>query len=312
MVYSAQIERQAYTEIWIRYILASAFFLALYDLAKKASVRGNAVLPTLLFSSVFGFAAFAAGVAAGGNIAAALGASWRTVGLAAVKSLIVSTSWIFTFCALRTLPISIATPIRASAPAVVFVVAFFAYGEVPTPVQGVGMALVFAGYFAFSWAGRHEGIDFLRNHAVWCAFGGMLCSAGSSLWDKYVFQVAGAPVPEVQFWFQVFLVVVYASLAGARWAVRARIRRRGGSAPGDTFEWRWTIPLVGILLAFVDWLYFTGLAFPGVPISVGSLMRRVSVVFTFVLGIRVFHEGNVLRKSLALCVILAGIVLLCL
>ena len=297
-------------ETWTRYILASAFFLALYDLAKKASVRGNAVLPTLLCSTLFGTAAYVAAMAAGGGLRPALGASPQTVSLAAVKSLIVSTSWIFTFCALRTLPVSVATPIRASAPAVVFLLALVLYGEIPTAVQGAGMALVFAGIFAFSWAGRHEGIDFLRNRAVWCAFAGMVCSAVSSLWDKYVFQVRSLPVEQLQFWFQIFLVAVYAVLVAASRLTKVLESRAGLAAV--RFEWRWTIPLVGILLAFADWLYFTGLAVPGVPISVGSLLRRVSVVITFVLGIRVFHEGNVARKSVALLVVVAGIVLLCL
>ena len=58
------------------------------------------------------------------------------------------------------------------------------------------MAAVFAGYFAFSWAGKHEGIDFFRNHAVWCAIAGAFCSAISSLWDKYLFQVRDLPVED--------------------------------------------------------------------------------------------------------------------
>ena len=295
---------------WTQYILASAFFLALYDLAKKASVRGNAVLPTLLCSTLFGSAAFMTGLAAGGGLSAALAAPARVVALAAIKALVVSTSWIFTFCALRTLPISIATPIRASAPALVFVVAFFAYGEIPSPAQGAGMALVFGGYFVFSWAGRHEGIDFFRNRAVWCAFGGTFFSALSSLWDKYVFQVAAAPVEPVQFWFQAFLVVVYAALlTGGRCA--ARLRRAPPAHAAPRFDWRWSIPCVGITLALADWLYFKGLAFPGVPISVGSLLRRASVVVTFLLGAKVFHETNLLRKGIALAVILAGVALLC-
>ena len=69
---------------------------------------------------------------------------------------------------------------------------------------------------------------------------------------------------------------------------------------GDRFEWRWSIPLVGVLLAAADWLYFTGLAIPDVPISVASLMRRFSVVLTFVFGARFFHETNLRRKALAL------------
>ena len=289
---------------WTAWVLLSSFSLALYDLAKKASVRDNAVLPVLLCSTCCGCAAFVAGVAACGKLPEVLSsASGRALGLAAIKSVIVSTSWIFTFHALRTLPITIATPIRASAPALVFVAAFFLYGEVPTWVQGVGMLAVFGGYFAFSWAGRHEGIDFFRNRAVWSAIAGACFSALSSLWDKYVFQVAAAPVETVQLLFQVGLVIVYALILSGQRLLRL---------PRNRFEFRPTIPLVGILLALADWLYFRGLAVPGAPISVGSLLRRFSVVITFVLGARFFHETNLRRKALALAAILAGVVLLCL
>jgi drug/metabolite transporter (DMT)-like permease len=78
------------------------------------------------------------------------------------------------------------------------------------------------------------------------------------------------------------------------------------------FEWRWTVPATGILLAAADWLYFHGLAIPDVQISVGSLMRRFSVVITFVLGAVVFRERNLKRKGAALAAILAGVILLCL
>ena len=288
---------------WTNWILLSALFLALYDLAKKASVRDNAVLPVLLVSTCCGCAAFVSGLALSGQLPSAVAAlDGRIVTLSAVKSVIVATSWIFTFMALRTLPITIATPIRASAPALVFVAAFFLYGETPSWLQAVGMLAVFGGYFVFSWAGRHEGIDFFRNHAVWCAIAGACFSALSSIWDKYVFQLRGAPVESVQLLFQLGLVVVYALALSGQRLLRL---------PHDRFEFRPTIPFVGMLLAAADWLYFKGLAIPGAPISVGSLLRRFSVVITFVLGARFFHETNLKRKALALAAILAGVVLLC-
>ena len=288
---------------WTALILLSSFFLALYDLAKKASVRGNAVLPVLLCSTCCGCAAFVAGLGVCGKIPEVLSsASGRVILLAAIKSVIVATSWVFTFYALRTLPITIATPIRASAPALVFVAAFFLYGEIPSWVQAIGMLAVFGGYFAFSWAGKREGIDFFRNKAVWSAMAGACFSALSSVWDKYVFQVAGAPVEAVQFLFQIGLVFVYTLILSGQRLLRL---------PCDRFEFRPSIPLVGILLAASDWLYFTGLAAPGTPISVGSLLRRFSVVITFVLGARFFHETNLRRKALALAAILAGVILLC-
>lgn len=287
---------------WTLWIVASAAFLALYDLAKKASVRENAVLPTLLSSTCFGCVAFVAGLAASGRLGAAGAVTGELLLLSAAKSAIVATSWIFTFLALRTLPISIATPIRASAPALVFVAAFFVYGERPGLVQAIGMAVVFAGYFVFSWAGRHEGLDFFRNRAVWCAIAGACFSAMSSMWDKYVFQVRAANVETVQLLFQCGLVVFYACAIAVQ---RAFGLRR------DAFEWRWSIPFVGILLAAADWLYFRGLSVPGVPVSAASLIRRLSVVLTFLLGAKFFHETNLVRKGLALAAIVLGVILLC-
>ena len=286
---------------WMYFMLLSAFFLALYDLAKKASVSGNAVLPTLLCSAAFGSASFISACCFSGVLSESNLFDTRIFLFSATKALIVSTSWILTFCGLKTLPISIATPIRSGAPAIVFVVALVLYNEVPTVANGIGMLLVFLGYFIFSWAGRHEGIDMLRNKAVWCAFGGMFLSAVSSLWDKYVFQIAHADVTIVQFWFQIFLFLVYVLLY---------VLQKCTGAPCDRFQWRWTIPFVGIFLVCADWLYFTGLSEPGVPISVGSLLRRASVVITFVLGAKFFHETNLRRKAIALAVILFGIFLL--
>lgn len=288
---------------WTVWILASAVFLAFYDLAKKASVRDNAVLPTLLVSTCFGCLAYVAGLALSGHIGAVGGYTTEVLAFSAIKCLIVGTSWVFTFCALRTLPISIATPIRASAPALVFLVALFLYGEIPSPLQALGMATVFAGYFIFSWAGRHEGIDFFRNRAVWCAVAGAFFSAISAIWDKYVFQVRGLNVEAVQLAFQIGLMAFYAVALAVGCIFKAR---------GAAFEWRWTIPCVGILLAAADWLYFHGLACPDAPVSAASLMRRFSVVITFVLGARFFRETNLLRKGLALAAIVAGVVLLCL
>jgi len=306
---------------WPAWTLASAIFLALYDVCKKASVRENAVLPVLLCSTIFGCAAFSLGLSAAGRFDAVMAADGRTVLLGAVKSVIVATSWIFTFTALRTLPITIATPIRASSPALVFLVALFLYGEVPTWLQGVGMLLVFAGYWAFSWAGRAEGIDFLRNRAVWCAVAGAVFSAVSSLYDKFVFQMQPVSTESVQFFFQVGLVIVYASaLAFGRLGVwlctgasrNVQTSKRPNLKTLHVFEWRWTIPLVGILLALADWLYFHGLAVPDAPVSVVALLRRFSVVITFVLGAVCFRETNLRRKALALAAVLAGVVCICL
>ena len=112
------------------------------------------------------------------------------------------------------------------------------------------------------------------------------------------------PVEAAQFVFQSGLVVFYCVALAVERSLLGR-KKDGG------FEWRWTIPFVGILLAASDWMYFTGLAFVDAPISTASLLRRFSVVLTFVLGAKFFHETNLVRKAIALAVILFGVVLIC-
>lgn len=290
---------------WVFWILASATVLAFYDLLKKESVRGNAVLPVLIVSTAAGAAAYVSALAVFGTLRGAFAACDSSVtALAAVKTVIVGTSWILTFLALRTLPITIATPIRASAPALVVLFAYFLYGEHPSVMQWCGMALVFAGFFAFSWAGRSEGVDFLRDKAVFFAVGGMVLSACSALFDKYVFQVVAAPKESVQLLFQLFNLVFYVTI----WSVCRLVR----SAPVSQFVWRRSIPFVGVALALADWLYFRALADPEALISVGSLLRRFSVVITFFLGAFLFRERNLRRKTFALVLVLAGTLVLCL
>lgn len=285
---------------WAYLALMSAVMLAAYDIAKKASVKENLVLGVLLGSTIFGSLAFLIVLLATGRFGAALqGIDAKVFSLALIKSGIVASSWVFTFCALKSLPITIATPIRSSSPALVFVAALFIYGEVPSLVQALGLMLVISGYWLFSSAGKREGIDFLRNRAIWCAVLGAILSACSSLWDKFVFQVSALPIPSTQLVYQFGLVAVYALLIAIR-PLRGK----------TSFTWRWTIPLVGGFLALSDYLMFNALSYEGVPISVASLVRRFSVVLTFAFGAIIFKETNLKRKAAALSLVLIGVALL--
>lgn len=274
--------------------------LAAYDLAKKASVKENSVLGVLLGSTMCGSLAFLLVLVLTGRFGAAVaGVDAKVLTLGLLKSVIVASSWVFTFCALKSLPITIATPIRSSSPALVFIAALFLYGEVPNFLQAIGLLLVFVGYFVFSWAGKQEGIDFLKNRAIWCAIMGTILAACSSLWDKFVFQIASSPIAPTQLVYQLGLVAVYAILIA--------VKPLRGTTP---FVFRATIPLVGAFLALSDYLMFNALSYDGLPISVASLVRRFSVVLTFVFGALVFKEKNLKRKAFALIFVLSGIALL--
>jgi len=288
--------------MWIPFILISAVLLALYDTAKKHSVRENGVMQVLFIATACGTLAFALALAFMGYLRDSLSISRSGFWLVALKSLLVSASWVFVYYAMRALPLSIVAPIRASAPLWTLFGAILLFQEIPTPVQGVGMAAILAGYWMFSVAGKAEGIRFTRHIGVFYAFAGTLLGAGSALYDKYLLRSCGLERNTMQLWFAVDLVVILGlSLFVQRVAGLQRTR----------FVWRWTIPAVGILLMAADWFYFGALSEEGVAISVLSLIRRSNVMLSFAAGVLLFHERNVRKKAIALVAILVGVAFLC-
>ena len=294
--------------MWLDWILASCVVLSLYDLCKKASVRDNAVFPVLLGSTLSGWLAVTVFLLPHGGLQAVLEVPPATVALLLAKGVIVGGSWKATYMALRTLPITCAAPIRATGPLWTLIGAVCIFAEIPTALQFVGIALTFAGCWMFSLSARDAGGRFFRDRAVALAFLGTVLGSASALYDKCLLQRRGIPPGTVLWWFMGGMCVIYAVAVGI-----GCLRRRGGAADAARrFQFRWTIPLVGLLLAVSDACYFNAISMPDAKISVLSLIRRSSVVLTFLLGGAVFHERNLRRKGLALLAILAGVALLCL
>lgn len=284
-----------FAESWLFWILASSAGLSLYDLCKKASVKNNAVFPTLFISTFSGWSALTCFLACTGGFTAVFDVTGREMTLLLVKSCIVAASWTATYMALRTLPITCAAPIRATGPLWTLIGAILLFSEVPTPIQGAGMALVMAGCAFFSLSSRRDPASG-GFKAVALALAGTVLGSVSALYDKYLLQGAGLGPLTVLWWFLGGMTLMYTAAAA--------FNRRG-------FEWRFTMPLVGVLLALSDACYFNAIASPGSQISVLSLIRRSSIVLTFFVGGAVFKEGDLKRKAAALAAILAGVMLLC-
>jgi len=285
--------------MWLWWILASSVVLSLYDIGKKASVRGNAVFPVLFGTTLSGWLAVSAFLLARGELAAAAALPARQAGLLLIKSCIVGASWTATYMALRTLPITLAAPIRATGPMWTLLGAVFIFSERPTALQNVGIFLTLAGCIAFSLLGRRdESSAPLMRRAIALAFAGTLFGSCSALYDKCLLQSMGMPPGTVLWWFMGGMCVIYAAITA--------VVGRGG------FEWRITMPCVGVLLAISDACYFNAVAVPDAKISVLSLIRRSSVVLTFLLGGAMFHETDLRRRAIALAAIVAGVALLCL
>jgi drug/metabolite transporter (DMT)-like permease len=283
-------------DTWLFWIVLSSLGLSLYDLSKKASVKGNAVFPTLFISSLSGLVCLSVFLFFTGRLSCAVGVEKEDIGILFLKSCIVGASWTATYFALKTLPITCAAAIRSTGPLWTFIGAVILFSEVPTALQGVGMVLVMGGCLFFSRSSSKEKSSGGAK-AVALAFLGTVLGSCSALYDKYLLQGCSISSLTLLWWFLAGMCVIF--------AVAAAVTR-------EKFEFRWTMPLTGIMLAFSDACYFNAIADPDSQISVLSLIRRSSIVLTFFIGGAIFHEGNLKRKSLALAAILVGVLLLCL
>jgi drug/metabolite transporter (DMT)-like permease len=284
------------TNTWLYWIIGSSIGLSLYDLCKKASVKNNSVFPTLFISSITGWIALSVFLLFTGRFVETISLTPKYISLLLIKSCIVAASWTATYIALKTLPITCAAPIRSTGPLWTIIGAILIFSEVPTPIQGIGMFLVILGCLFFSHTSNRDASSGGAK-AVSLAFLGTILGSCSALYDKHLLQGLGIDSLTVLWWFLGGMCVMFACAS---------------VVSHKKFEFRWTIPLTGILLTLSDACYFNAISYPDSQISILSLIRRSSIVMTFFIGGAIFHEGNLKRKSVALCAILAGVILLCL
>ena len=292
---------------WIVASLLSALFLGVYELCTKHAVRDNAVVPVLFFSTLTGAAVWVGLLMVQllhpGTLPATLVTDPLTLTQhlqLVLKSVIVAASWVFTYFALKHLPLSLGSPIRATSPLWTLFGAILILGERPTWLETVGVLTTLASFVGLSVAGSREGVHFHRNKWVGFLIAGTLLGAVSSLYDKYLLGRLHFSVPTVQAWFSVYLVVLFTPFA-IGW------KRRWWSR--NEFHWRWSIPFIAFLLLAADYIYFSALRDPNSLVAVVMSLRRGSTLVAFAGSLLLFGEKNGLKKLPAVIGILVGIVL---
>ena len=294
--------------MWVLLGLISSFFLGIYDVSKKWSLNDNAVIPVLFFATLTGMMVFAPFLLTSLFAPSyASGQFWyipvqsQTAHLHfMLKAVIVGTSWILAYFALKHLPITIVTPIRASSPLWTLIGAVIIFNEQFTVLQWAGMILTLGCYYIFAIVGRKEGIHFAKNRWIYSIILATMIGAGSSLYDKYL--IAQYDRLAVQAWFSVYLVAFYLPVLLLLW-YPARKRN-------TPFQWRHSIVFIGVFLIIADFAYFWALSYTESLIGIIASLRRSSVVISFAIGAMLFNDKNLKAKWIVLVGILAGISLI--
>lgn len=295
--------------MWILLAFLSAALLGCYDVFKKTSLKDNAVLPVLMINTVVCALFFVplivqSFVAADGVMPVG---DLRTHGFVFVKSIIVLSSWVCGYFAMKHLPLTIVGPINATRPVMTLVGALLIFGERLNLWQWAGVMLALVSIYLLSCSSKREGIRFAHNRWVVFLVAAAVLGAASGLYDKHLLspvEMGGLGLDRmfVQGWYNVYQALLMTIVILSIWLP---IRRK--STP---FQWRWSILFISLFLTAADMAYFYALSEPGAMISVVSMVRRSSVVVSFLFGAFYFREKNLRAKAFDLVLIMLG--MLCL
>ena len=300
--------------MWLLLAFLSAALLGFYDTFKKKSLRNNAVIPVLFLNTLFSTLIFlpfiilsASSHTLDGGMFYVPQMGWAAHRFILLKSVLVLSSWIFGYFAMKHLPLSIVGPINATRPVLVLVGALLVYGERLNLWQWTGVLLAILSFFLLSRSGRKEGIDFKHNRWIFCLIIAALLGAASGLYDKYLMasvQDGGVGLNRmvVQSWYNIYQMILMGIILCTIW-----FPKRRQTTP---FRWDGAIVFISIFLSLADFAYLYALSLPGAMISVVSMVRRGSVIVSFITAVLFFRERNVKAKAIDLLLVLLGMICL--
>lgn len=300
--------------MWLALAFLSATLLGFYDSFKKKSLGGNAVIPVLFLNTLFSSLIFLPFIILSGSTGMLDGTifhvasgGWDVHKFIVLKSIIVLSSWIFGYFGMKHLPLTIVGPINATRPVMVLVGAFVVFGERLNVYQWIGVALAVASFFMLSRSGKKEGIDFKHDRWIYFIVLSAMLGALSGLYDKYLMAPethggVGLDRMIVQSWYNIYQCFMMGVMLLLLW-----MPKRKQATP---FHWDWSIICISVFLSAADFIYFYALSIPGAMISIVSMVRRGSVVVSFLFGAVMFHEKNLKSKVVDLLLVLLGMLFL--
>lgn len=298
--------------MWIFLAIASAVCLGFYDISKKQSLRGNSVPLVLLLSIVCSsllllplllLSRFCPDLMQG-TLFFVPQVDGHTHLLLFLKALLVLSSWIFAYIAMKHLPITLVSPINATRPMWTLLGAVLIFAETLNAWQWSGVGIALVSFFCFSLVGQKEGIRFTHNRYIYALLLATFLGAASGLYDKYLMRTLD--VMAVQVYYTLYQALLMAVVC----LVLYGIEKRKDQHFHPAFRFTGWIICISVFLVLSDFVYLLALSDKSSLISVVSLVRRSGVIIPFLYGAIFLHDQNIGRKALCLLGVLVG--MLCL
>ena len=300
--------------MWVILSLISAVLLGFYDIFKKQTVVKNAIIPVLFYSTMISgalflpfvlFSVFNPELFSGGFMSKLYiePITARQHLLILGKTAIILCSWMFSYSAMKHLPITVVGPVNQLRPAISVVLLFLIFQEQLTVVQWIGLVLALVSFYLMNRSGKLEGIQFKSNKWVYMLLASAILVALSGVYDKFLLSKESISPSTIQAWYTIYDFLMMAVLFFLIWLPKRK---------EQPFEWRWGIVAMAVFVTVADVIYLTGLKQEAaVVVLIPLILYGVRLVVSFIYGIFGFKEKNIRSKIIPLLMVLAALVCLC-
>lgn len=284
--------------LWIWLVLLYGVMKGLREIVKKKALEKNSTLEVLF---LYTFLAFLFVIP---DAKHAMGLEFKYYFYIALKSFVIFLAWIFSFKAIKKMPISLYGVLDLSRVLFATLLGVIVLQEALGVFQTIGLVLVSSGLLLLKYrpgmfAGKktvsdHEHVDI---KIVIMAFSSCLLNAVSGLLDKLLMKDINSS--QLQFWYLLFLTFMYLLFL---LVTRTRVHMKSLLKN----YWIW---LLSIMIVIADRALFVANGMEGSRITVMTLLKQSGCIVTILAGRLLFKEKNTGHKLVCAVIILAGIVL---
>ena len=305
--------------MWVVLAFVSALCLGFYDISKKVALRDGSVVDVLTASILISSCILLIPLLLS-RLAPSLMSETaffvptldlRGHLLTLLKSVIVLSSWLCAYLALKHLPISVVSPWQATRPMWTLIGAMLIFGERLNPWQWIGVLLAIGSIFLF----QLSSFDFrlstlsrprLRSNYYLALALAIIIGAGSGLYDKYIMRLYDHNA------VQVYYTLYQAVMMLCVWMIVNQKNLQSKISNIKSIKQFWAIILISLFLIVSDNVYMLALQDPDSMIAVVSTIRRGGTVIGFAYGLIFLKEKDPYKKVLCMLGILAGLICLAL
>ncbi len=284
--------------MWIFLVTIYGLFKGVRDITKKKAMQISSTIEVLFAYTLLSFIMGAAISMLSGEpkpMETDMSALW----LIGIKSSVIFIAWICSFKAIKHLPIGFYGIMDMSRVIMAAVLSVVILRESPTAAKLIGTAAVLLGLLLVNF--RNDGENTGRAGSVYIVMVLVSCfmNAVSEILDKYLMSSRGLSSGQLQFWYMLFLVILY---LGYILISRTKIDWK------RLFKNYWLI-IMSVLFVFGDRALFEACGYEDSSVITMTLIKQCSVLITIIGGRLVFKEKHTVYKLVCAAVIIAGIVI---